>query len=167
MKDLTQYINEAYSRQELRELSVIYDCPNEVYVQIPERLSESDTQIYLDDTLLKKLPAETKKYSLGINYNNIVDTYFEYEKMEMCNGTTQTADILWDEHYNTDYNGGNMIVVRISGLKYIIKFDKFILDNVEEDKIGDTLYNLFNGLIERKDNLPFDITLNKDNITWK
>ena len=51
--------------------------------------------------------------------------------------------------------------------KYVIVFDKFELEDIEDDEIKNTVYNLFNGLIEDKDDIPFDLVLNEDNITWK
>ena len=73
----------------------------------------------------------------------------------------------WDDHYDQSMNGVNMQVMKISGLKYVIVFDKFELEDIEDDEVKDTVYNLFNGLIEDKDDIPFDLVLNADNITWK
>lgn len=167
MKNLQQYICEALDSVILRDLTVKYDCPDEVFVQVPEKMSESDIQIYLDDTLLEKLPAEANQDAFGKNTKQITDAYFEYEKMEAANGTSQKADVLWDDHYNPAMNGVNMQVIRISGLKYIIVFDKFELNDVEDSEVKETIYNLFNGLIEDDKDIPFDISLNEDNIEWK
>lgn len=167
MKNLQQYICEALDSVILRDLTVKYDCPDEVFVQVPEKMSESDIQIYLDDTLLEKLPAEANQDAFGKNAKEITDVYFEYEKMEAANGTSQKADVLWDDHYNPAMNGVNMQVIRISGLKYIIVFDKFELNDVEDNEVKETIYNLFNGLIEDDKDIPFDISLNEDNIEWK
>ena len=85
--------------------------------------------------------------------------------MEAANGTSQKADILWDDHYNPSMNGVNMQVIKITGIKYVIVFDKFELDNV--DDVKETIYNLFNGLIDNSNDIPFDLSLNEDNIEWK
>ena len=167
MKDLADFIFEAMGNKVLKDLTVKYDGPDELFVQVPEKMGESDIQIYLDDTLLPKLPAEAKQKDFGKNTKQITDTYFEYEKMEAANGTSQKADIEWDDHYDQSMNGVNMQVMKISGLKYVIVFDKFELEDIEDDEVKDTVYNLFNGLIEDKDDIPFDLVLNADNITWK
>ena len=124
MKDLADFIFEAMGNKVLNDLTVKYDGPDELFVQVPE-------------------------------------------KMEAANGTSQKADIEWDDHYDQSMNGLNMEVMKISGLKYVIVFDKFELEDIEDDEIKNTVYNLFNGLIEDKDDIPFDLVLNEDNITWK
>ena len=63
-------------------------------------------------------------------------------------------------------NGTNMHVLKISGLKYVIVFDRFELENVDDDNVKETIYNFFNGLIDDKE-LPFTVTLNEDNIKWE
>ena len=85
----------------------------------------------------------------------------------MLVGATYSCTDEWDEHYDQSMNGVNMQVMKISGLKYVIVFDKFELEDIEDDEIKNTVYNLFNGLIEDKDDIPFDLVLNEDNITWK
>lgn len=165
MKNLQQYICEALNITVLQNLTIKYDGPDELFIQVPEKMGESDIQIYLDDTILNKLPAETSQDSFGKNAKQITDAYFEYEKMEAANGTSQKADILWDDHYNPSMNGVNMQVIKITGIKYVIVFDKFELDNV--DDVKETIYNLFNGLIDNSNDIPFDLSLNEDNIEWK
>ena len=169
MKDLTDFIFEAMGIKILKDLTVKYDGPSELFVQVPEKMGESDIQIYLDDTLLPKLPAEANQDAFGKNAKQITDAYFEYEKMEAANGTAQKADIEWDDHYDQSLNGTNMQVMRISEIKYVIVFDKFELENIDNDKeTEEILYNLFNGLIgDDNKELPFTLSLNKDNINWK
>ena len=171
MKSIAQLLNEALSENEtLNKLSVKWDGPDDLFVQVPESYGESDIQIYLDDTLLKDMPAEADSDALGKNEDELTDVYFEYDKLEAALGTSQKADIEWDDHYDQAANGTNLQVMHIHGLKYCILFDKFTLENVEEDddEIRDTLFNLFNGMTEdTKEDIPFEITLNKDNITWK
>ena len=91
--------------------------------------------------------------------------------MEASQGTSQRADIEWDEHYDSSTNGTNMVVMRIKGLKYCCTFDRFVLENIEdkeEDNIRETLFNLFNGMSEdTKDDCPIELVLNKEDITWK
>lgn len=170
MKTLSQYIIEAMGEEALRELTVKYNAPDEVFVQVPEKMSESDVQIYLDDTLLSNMPAEKDPKALGKNVREISDAYFEYEMMEATNGASQKADIVWDDHYDQSMNGINMHVLKITGLKYVIAFDKFYLEDVDltnEEEVRDLLFDLFNGLTEEDGLVPFELVLNKENITWK
>ena len=168
MKSLVQILNEALDgTKELRKLEVKWDGPEDLFVQVPESYGESDIQIYLDDVLLPDMPIEADPKALGKNEKQVSDEYFEYERMEASQGTSQKADIEWDEHYDQSVNGTNMNVMRIKGLKYCVLFDKFILENApsEDDDIKDLLYNLFNGM--SSDDAPIELSLNKDNIVWK
>lgn len=166
MKTLNEYICEELGNKTLRNLTIKYDCPDEVFIQTPEQMGESDVQIYIDDTLLSKFPAEANQDEFGKNTSHITDEYFEYDRIEETNGISQKADIEWDDHYDQSMNGTNMHVLKISGLKYVIVFDRFELENVDDDNVKETIYNFFNGLIDDKE-LPFTVTLNEDNIKWK
>ena len=86
--------------------------------------------------------------------------------MEAANGTSQKADIEWDDHYDQSMNGTNMQVMKISEIRYVVSFDKFELENTEDGEVRDILYNLFNGLISENDDIPFELALNKDNISF-
>ena len=171
MKSLVQMLNEALDgTQTLNSLEVKWDGPEDLFIQVPESYGESDIQIYLDDTLLSDMPIEADPKALGKNEKQVTDAYFEYEKMEASQGTSQKADIEWDEHYDQLMNGTNMNVMRIKGLKYCAMFDKFVLENAPEDEeeIRDILFSLFNGMAEDiKKDIPFELVLNKDNINWK
>lgn len=165
MKKLSEYIYEAAGTTLLQDLTVKYNCPDELFIQTPEQMSESDVQIYLDDTLLNKLPAETGKSAFGKNAANVIDAYFEYESMDTAAGREQKSDIEWDSNYNPGLNGGNMHVLKIRGMKYVVVFDSFELKDVERGEIRKTLYGLFNGIIDNN-KLPFAVSLNEDNIEW-
>lgn len=176
MKSLRQFIqsriNEAETRDDvtLYDLTVKYDAPDEIYVQVPVKMGESDTQIYLDDIMLGKMPAQTSQDSFGKNASEIADSYFEYDNMEQSGGIQPRIDIEWDSHYNPSMNDEELVVIKIRGLKYVITFDKFELSGIDADNsdaIRETLYQLFNGVIGDGNKLPIVMTLNKDNITWK
>lgn len=171
MKNLNLYIKEALGKTvTLKNLTIKYNGPDELYVQAPESYGESDIQIYLDDTLLSLLPAETAQKSFGKNERYITDAYFEYDRMEGVNGISQKADIEWDDHYDTEQNATTMKVVRITSIKYVMVFEKFELTDIENDydKIKDTLFNLFEGIInDSDDDMPFELSLNPENMEWK
>lgn len=169
MKSLVNYILE---QQEdvttIKDLRIPYDCPDQVNLQVPTRYGESDIQIYMDDTLLQALPLSNQDVlkNLGKNSKQINDLYFEYDKMEPALGKNEKADVEWDEHYDPK-DDDELNIVKITGLKYVVNFNKFELTDVNED-ILDIIYNLFNGYVsETNKELPFEITLNKDNIEYK
>ena len=169
MKSLSNYITEAISNTiVLNKLEVKWNCPDELFIQVPESYGESDIQVYLDDTLLKQMPGEADSKALGKNERNITDEYFEYESMETTQGTSQKADIEWDDHYDSSLNSTSMNVVRIKGLKYVLVFDKFNLEDVEDGDEKDILFDLFNGMsTDIEKDMPFELSLNKENINWK
>ena len=171
MKDICTFIREALDdSQKLNGLEVKWDGPDDLFIQVPESYGESEIQIYLDDTLLGKMPLEADAKALGKNEDELTDVYFEYEKIEAAQGTSQKADIEWDDHYDQSVNGTNMKVMHIYGLKYCGMFEKFTLENASEDEseIRDILFSLFDGMGQDvKDDIPFELSLNKDNITWK
>ena len=74
MKTLKDYIFETLDKSKvLKDLTVKYDGPSELFIQVPEKMGESDIQIYLDDTLLPKLPAEASQKAFGKNAKDITD----------------------------------------------------------------------------------------------
>lgn len=171
MKTLIDTISEALKDTTvLNNLEVKWNGPDELFIQVPESYGESDIQIYMDDTLLAKMPIDDAAKALGKNFKELNDEYFAYESMEATQGTSQKADILWDDHYDQSMNGTNMNVMRIKGIKYCVSFNKFTIEEEmgDEEKIRDFLYELFNGMsVDTEKDLPFEITLNKDNIIWK
>ena len=63
-----------------------------------------------------------------------------------------------------------MIVIRVRGIKYCVTFDKFTIEKKfdNDDEIREFLFDFFNGLgADTEDEQPFEIVLNKENITWK
>lgn len=184
MKDLQDYILESLGIQTtpviealdeeetLKHVEIKFDGPRELYIQIPEAMSESDVQIYLDDTLLKNMPGEIDEKALGENFKLIEDAYFEYDRMEMTFGASQKADILWDDHYDQSLNATSMKILRIANLKYVLKFTEFKLklseDDDSEDTIKEILFKLFNGVtVETNKEIPFEIKIDKNNITFE
>ena len=171
MKSLVEHMYEALNDTTvLNKLEVKWDGPEEYFIQVPESYGESDIQIYLDDILLPQMPIENNIKALGKNEKELNDEYFEYESMEATQGTNQKADLEWDEQYDQSVNGTNMNVMRIKGIKYCIAFNKFTIEKKldGDEATTDFLYDFFNGIgADTNDELPFEIVLNKDNISWK
>lgn len=171
MKRISKYLLEALGDSEdqtvIQNLEVKWNGPNELLLQVPEAYSESDTQIYMDDIFLKDMPIEQSEEALGKNFKELTDEYFEYESMDMTQGTMQKADILWDDHYDQSMNGTNMVVVRIRGLKYCVTFNQFTVEKSmsDDEDMRDLLFNLFDG-IGTENKTEIELVLNKENITW-
>ena len=170
MKSIYQYITEGSDRieeTEIRDLVIKMHAKDDLYIQVPEAMSESDIQIYLDDTLLKKLPPESSEESLGKNYSEISDCYFEYESIEPSMGYGQKADIAWDDKYDPSYNSTTLQVMHIKKLTYIVSFERFKMENVEDGNTKDVILKLFNGMLdEQKDELPMTLTLTDKDISF-
>lgn len=176
MKALKQFIKESLIKEENEEFSihnvvVRYDCPSNLFIQIPSKYSESDMQIYLDDELLDKLPGSMQlaKNFFGKNSDNITDTYFEYDSIAQAMGKDQKADLVWDEKYDNSINDSSeLIIYQISNLKYIIEFEKFSFDStIDDTNVRETLENLLQTTVSNYINkYPIEISLNNSNITF-
>lgn len=176
MKALKQFIKESLIKEENEEFSihnvvVRYDCPSNLFIQIPSKYSESDMQIYLDDELLDKLPGSMQlaKNFFGKNSDNITDTYFEYDSIAQAMGKDQKADLIWDEKYDNSINDSSeLIIYQISNLKYTIEFEKFSFDNtIDDTNVRETLENLLQTTVSNYINkYPIEISLNNSNITF-
>lgn len=166
MRNLSQYINEALEKSIIiKDLRIPIDFPENVFLQTPSNYGESDIMIYMDDTLLPKLPAETEKKTLGKNAKQLDDVYFEYDKLEPSMGKEQKADIEWDSHY--DQNADEKLnIVRVTNLKYVMHFNQFELSNIENDDVKQTIFTFFDNSIKNID-FPLELTLNIDNIEYK
>ena len=89
MKKLTQYILEQIKQYRVYDLTVIYDVnPLEIILQAPEKYSESDLRIYMDDKWLTNLPSDPSNAvkSFGNNHSQITDAYFEKQSTTDYNG---------------------------------------------------------------------------------
>ena len=114
MRKLRQYINEISNIStlkqhiydaledkdtiEVKNLVVTWITKDKTYVESPEKYSESDLQIYLDDIMLDELPGG-KTYAekfFGKNADNIVDAYLAYDSMEEAMGEEKETDLTSD-----------------------------------------------------------------------
>lgn len=186
MRPLRQYINEIgnlctlhsfimeqdLSNTVVHDLKVIYNGPDNLYIEVPENYSESDIQIYMDDTLLTKLPANdnlSEKF-FGKNKDKIADVYFEYDSIDEAMGKDQTPDIEWDSRYDSkDSDEENKLhIMCIHSIKYIILFDDFELIEVKEDDIKSELIKIFtNTNSSTINNYPFELIFDSKNIEYK
>lgn len=176
MKSLKEYITESLLKEDsegftVHNLIVKYDCPADLYIQVPANYTESDIQIYMDDTLLTALPASqglAEKF-FGKNNKNIIDVYFEYDAIDIALGKEQKVDVLWDERYDNSVTDKNELsTYQIKNLKYIVEFEKFEFDNkINEDNVQETIETLFNTTVSNNVNkYPIEISLNNANIEY-
>lgn len=171
MKSLYNYILEALENNitELTNMKVIFDCPSKYYIEVPVKYSESDIQVYMDDVLLKDMPSETEraKKLFMDNAENISDVHFEYDSIDEAVGNNQTADLTWNETYDNNANGDDRHIMQVNNLKYIIEFEKFILKDIDKDKITETVNTLFNSCVSNTEHeWNITISLNVQNITF-
>ena len=186
MRKLRQYINEISNIStlkqhiydaledkdtvEVKNLVVTWITKDKVYVESPEKYSESDLQIYLDDIMLDELPGG-KTYSekfFGKNADNIVDAYLAYDSMEEAMGEEQEPDLKWDSRYDSKINSEDKLhVVCINNLKYVLVFEKFELINTDSASIKSDIIDIMTTTNSNYTNkYPIEITFDSKNIEY-
>lgn len=175
MKSLFQYILEEYNTFRCKDVNIPFDIlvdgDTQISFQVPAVYSEDDLQIYLQDLYLEKMPGNNKdtQDKLGINYDNLFDTNFEYEEYVKSDEEPNNF-IEWDESYDNrvNKNDDEFGYITLSNLKYYMKFDIFDIDVESETDIHDTIIQIFNTMnIENDKDLPFDLILDEKNIEYK
>lgn len=172
MKSLVSYIKEELDTSNivLKNLQIIYKGPENLTIQVPVSYSESDIQIYIEDTLMNKMPggSEYAKNELfgDNNIKNISDVHFEYDSMDSVSGSNSVYDIGWDESYNPDLKDEELQVINIKNIKYILVFTQFELVSVTTDNYKDKLDEIIDNT-EDSDELPFKITVNTDDLIYQ
>ena len=186
MRKLRQYINEISNIStlkqhiydaledkdtvEVKNLVVTWITKDKVYVESPEKYSESDLQIYLDDIMLDELPGG-KTYAekfFGKNADNIVDAYLAYDSMEEAMGEEQEPDVKWDSRYDSKINSEDKLhVVCINNLKYVLVFEKFELINTDSASINSDIIDIMTTTNSNYTNkYPIEITFDSKNIEY-
>lgn len=169
MKNITRFIREAYDSNSISNVKVVFDIkPEEFYINVPETYSESDIQIYLGDRLLPELPADNDKYSklFGKNKDKINDVYFEYDKFEHIQESSEKYEdklsLEWDAYYDDKAKDATLDIFKITKLHYIILFDEFeILD--DSDDVKETINGIFTAMNSNDANeYPVEIEYNED-----
>ena len=174
MKSLNQFILEKFETYRVKNLEVPFNVNSDndyIIFKVPEVYSEDDFQIYLQDMYLKDLPGseDNAKDFFKNNSENIFDVVFEYDKYEKSN--EEEKDFIdWDTNYDDKVNSDEtkFAYVKVYGLKYIIKFDSFDIKEETEDKIHDTLVDIFKTCENTKEHdWPLQLTLDEKNIKYK
>lgn len=177
MKSLKQYVNESYDKSAntvtLRDLIIKYAGPSELSIVVPVSFSDDDVQIYLEDTVLNKMPGakEAEATSLfGANDKNIVDTHFEADKIEYGgnSGISSGQNVIeWDKSYNPKKNTEDMKTAKIKDISYIIEFSKFEMTGVTNETFKDKLDEIVNNTVSDQYDYPIKISANTADITYK
>lgn len=170
---LKQYINEAGETddtiKEVTNLTATWVSKDKTYIEAPEKYSESDLQIYLDDTMLEELPggANAEKF-FGKNSDNIVDAYMAYDSMDEAMGEDQEPDIKWDSRYDSKTTSDDKLhVVCINNLKYVVVFDKFELVDVNDEDVKSKLIDIMTVTNSNNTNqYPIELTFDSKNIEY-
>lgn len=172
MKSLNKFINEAYNNYRLDEVKVVYDIitnsKKELWLTAPSKFSESDIQLYIDDTLINQLPcgAKLSKEFFGKNCDNISDAYFQYESFEhIQENYSGHIDIPWDDHYA---KAENLDYFKIKNMQFVIVFDRFDVLDGNDDNIKETLDNIFKRTESSNiNNYPIDIIYNPELLNFR
>lgn len=177
MKSFTQYILEAKDNLRLNAVTVTYECSpiqddkrDDVVVQAPDSYQEADLQQYINDLLLNELPS-SQDYAtkfFGNNDENIYDIYFEYDKFEHLDPKDDTEyDIEWDNDYSKSGKAEELGKFKLTNLKYVIKFDRFDMENVkDDDKISDYLQKIFDVTVSNTSN-KYPIFIKNPQVTFE
>ena len=172
MKHILDYIIESIDSDDIDEiikvknLRVTYSTNKTTVVEVPNSYSENDMQIYLDDTLLDKLPCATdeSKEALGDNYDEIGDAYFTYSKFTASDEKPSNVTINFDNHYDSNAAKEKMYY-SLDELKYIVEFSEFNLKNIEESKIKEEIESIFASFESNSEN-KYPIEINFESVEF-
>ena len=175
MKRLREYVMESYDKNSntvtLRDLVIRYTGPSELAVEVPVSFSDDDVWIYLEDTMLSKLPGgkDAEGTSLfGSNNKNIADAHFEIDEIEYAeNGPAGGNQIEWDKSYDPKKNAEDMKTAKIKDISYIIEFSKFEIIGVTGETFRDKLDEIVNNTVEGDYGYPIELVVNTANITYR
>lgn len=171
MKDIKKFIYESLTDISVTDLSVEFTVtPRELILEIPVGYSESDVQIYIGDKFIPGLPADNSNllYRWGVNKDNITDAYFEYDTYDELDKVNEhEPTFTWDSSFDTEKKEAELMCVKITNLRYIIKFDKFDIKKEDTVSITDTINKIFKSFDSSAANkYPITITYNQEKTTF-
>ena len=172
MKSLLTYILEAVEQYRLNFLEVTYNVnPEEIILQAPETFQESDIQQYMDDMWLQQLPsfADYSEKFFFFFFDNITDAHFEYDTFEHL--SVEPKDYIeWDSKYDVKKTNEDIKLdyFKIKNLRYIITFDRFDLEDVDDDTVKDKLIDIFKSTESNYNNkYPIEILFDEKNLEYR
>lgn len=174
---IKKHILEDFNTYRFLDLEVQYKCmPKDDYIifWLPETYSEDDFLIYIQDMFFNELPASDSNANdfFGVNANNIYDVYFKYDVYEK-NATrlrnNSETFFNWDPNLDNAHNENdeNFTYVKIKGLKYIIKFDKFDINDNSNEDAKKNLIKIFKNIENYNNKFKLKLQLDDKNITYK
>lgn len=173
MKSLKQFILEEFETVNIKDLTISYICNTNgtMIFNVPDVFSEDDFTLYIQDKYFNDLPASENKAKefFGKNALKIYDVIFEYDSYEKSDDLKSDDAVEWDTNINKSHNDDEKFTyVKVSGLKYVVKFDDF---DIEEKNSNDTNYNLkliFNRCNSSYTNnqWPIKLTFDEKNIKY-
>lgn len=175
MKSLKEYVRESYDKNRntvtLRDLVIKYNGPSELSAAVPVSFSDDDVWIYLEDTMLGKMPGgeEAEATSLfGSNGKNIVDAHFEIGGIEYDDSAAPGGvRIEWDKSYDPKKNPEDTKTAKIKDISYIIEFSKFEMVGVTDETFKDKLAETVNNTVSDNYDYPMELSVNTADITYK
>lgn len=172
MKNLNQFIIEAFQTYQLDSVEVQYNCyPKDIILECPETFQESDIQQYIDDRFLQDLPSNEKysKRLFGKNFENIYDAYFKYDTFtHLPDDYSGDVTYKWDSQYGYNVpNNVNLSYFKITNLIYYIKFDRFELEN-DDTNYKEVLNKIFKSSeYNAYNDYPLKIKYNENSLIYK
>lgn len=171
MKSLLTYIFEKYDTYKVQNLKVEYIFTikdKDIEFEVPEKYSEDDFQIYVQDKYFSILPGgDRAEEFFGKNTKYLNNYYFEYEKFERSQSSSSKSFIEFDKSYDDNVKEDDkMSYVTIKNPRYCIEFDEFELNSENIDMIHDDLIQIFKRAELDDDKLDFSILLDEDSISY-
>ena len=176
MINLSEYIkkviNEEYKEFRINEITATYNAKDKnICIEAPAEFNESDIQQYINDMWLEKMPSGTD-YSakfFGKNNDSIYDIYFEYDNFEHLTTKPSGKYIEFDSSLSPReiVEDDKLDYFKLHNLRYIIKFDRFDLQDAKSDNIKETLIKIFKSAESNSYNKwPIDIVFDEKNFIY-
>lgn len=163
---LKDFINEDTKLTDIYRLGAVtasYDCAppdmkdtDVIVMDAPGIWNESDIQQYLDDRFLNFMPGSSvtddedekslAQVHFGVNADSIYDVYFTYEKFEHLSQAVSNSDMKYDPAYArgaTAKGDVKLECFKITGLKYVLKFNRFDMQDTDDSTVKDNIYKIF------------------------
>lgn len=171
MKSLSRYIFEKYDTYKVQNLKISYKFiakDKTLEFQAPEKYSEDDFQIYVQDKYFSILPGgDRAEEFFGKNVKYLNNYYFEYEGFERNEENKTDGFIAFDKDYDDKVKEDDkMSYITLKDPRYSIEFDEFELNSENIDMIHDDLIQIFKRAEIEDKKLDFSILLDEDSISY-
>lgn len=168
MKSLSNYILEEYNTYRLNYVTVRFTTKENTIIEVPEKYTNSDIELYLNDALLEKMPSnyEFAEDLFGTNATNIIDAFFEFERIDPV--SNQKPDIEFVPNKGDNERDSKLVLYTIKNLVYVISFDRFDVLNGNDDNIKGILDLIFKTVESNSLNdYPIELHYDDKNLEYK